>query len=875
MGNFLFLWMPKKLNKKPSIFYCALRMLVYSLIVIALAGIQFTTEVKDTHTIILVDQSASMTLCDEEVKAYINEQLTGKQVTDYVEIIGFGENSAVEQLMTSAAMAYKAQLIVDKSGTNFEEAVKFALNRFDQDKNKRLMLISDFKETSGDLLSSIIKKMPEGIEFKHYLLDDRLGVDVQLSQMKMPENIKIGERFPVTVSVTSSHQTPALLTIYSDEKITLQKNVQLKSGTQRFVFEDQLETTGNHQYVARIESSKDSVVENNQWHQLIEVEGPAKILLIDPNGEGELYSNHLSNQGIQVSYRQDNLQGTTLETLAFYDGVLIVNASIESLDTEFIKNLELYVKELGGGLLTIGGDVSYAVGGYENTLLEKMLPINMALKVEGERYDLAMMAVVDKSGSMSGSDSGPSKMKMAKEAVVRVAETLSDRDQLGLIAFDGSFHEILSLTEVTSLDEVIKKVAGVKADGGTSILPALKKGLENLGQTTLKGKHLLLVSDGQGEQGGYEQLIQQYPDVTISTIAIGDDADAHTMKKIAELGNGRFYLVTDYRKIPEIFTKETRLAMDAFIKEGIFVPEKNSLHPIVANVAQLPLVYGYVGTTLKGQSELILSIEEEPLLATWQYGLGRTMAWTSDVSDWTRLYYEQAQGIQLLTDLPASIFSTHEFETLQLDVQVSNNSLEINGLNKENKALEVSVLSVNGQEKQIEVAEYGDGYFEGKARLSDEGFVFLRVLDTVNKQLVHQQAIAVNYSKEYDLSSGRIIESDYRGLIDSELLSDKGLIFTEIEEPAKALQSYDDILLMLAMILFVLDVACRKLRFDPIAGIMEKKQELNKDGKGKIISNTVIKPSEIEDEEQRPVIEEKEEKVIDTGRLLSKMRKRE
>ncbi len=870
LGNLFFLWVPRKVGKEKRHFYTGLRMLVFSLLVIGLAGISFIAETIESHTILLIDQSDSMTVQSKEITEFINESLGEKTENDYVEIISFGEGYGIEQLMTNDQFIYKPQSVIDKRGTNLEEALVFAINRLDQDKNKRIVLVSDFEETSGDLLSRLLETSIETIEFKHYQPIEKDVPDTQIVSVEMPKNIRKGERFPVAVSVYAQQQTSAVLSIYNDDQIVVQKTIDLKPGVQRFVFEDQLVSTGGHQYVAQIEAANDAVEQNNRWHNIIEVEGPPVLLMVDPKNEGDTYKQLLTQQGFQITHYNQTDADYTLEALAAYDAVILVNTSIEEVTLNFLASLELYVKELGGGLLVVGGSESYAVGGYEETVLEQLLPVNMALKVDGERYDLAMMVVVDKSGSMSGGDHGPSKMQMAKEAVIRVAKTLSVKDQLGLIAFDNQPYEVFPLSAVTEIEDMAKKVAGVKADGGTSILPALEGGLKMLDESALKGKHLLLVSDGQGERRGYDALIQNYPNVSISTITIGEDADSSTMKRIAEYGNGRFYQVLDYRRIPEIFTKETRLAMDEFIKEGNFVPEKNSHHPMLSQVLQVPLLYGYVGTTIKPQAELLLSVEEEPLLATWQYGLGKTMAWTSDVNSWVQAYYGQSQGIQLLTDMPSEVLSSQDYKSLQLDTSMINNQLQLSGVSKEDKALEFSVMTASGDVSIIDTDQYSDGYFEGDLVIPEEGFLFLRVLDKGTNQLVQQVPIAVNYSKEYDLTNERSILKGYADALASQKITLSSEVFTEIQERTSAEKSYGDWAVVLALILFVVDIGFRKLRFDPIQRIMSKKQSIKKMSE----KEAQVVPTAMNKEEVSAVKPPASE-IIDTGRLLSKKRKRD
>lgn len=854
-------------------------MLVYSLVVLSLAGISWLDTTEATHTIFLVDQSDSVAARRDKVSAYINEQLAEKEADDYVEIIVFGDNVAVEHMMTNGDISYDHHVVINHGGTSLEKAYEFAINRFDQEKNKRLVLISDFKETSGNLLPLLEDAKEEAIEFKHYLIEVAEKSDVQIVNVQAPTEVDQGESFPITVNVYSNMDSTANIVLMEEGNIVLQQEVQLKKGMQRYVFEDTLLSPGGHRYVASVDVLGDAYRQNNKWHHVVEVSGAMSVLMLDPNDEGGVYASLLMGQGIDVTRVTEDNAKIPLEKMALYDGVVLINASIETLDRKFLEDLKLYVKELGGGLLVVGGDESYAVGGYEDTILEEILPVDMALKIDGESYDLAMMVVVDKSGSMSMSGNGPSKMQMAKEAVIRVAETLSGKDQLGLVAFDGQAYEVLPLTEVTSMDLITEKVASVKADGGTSILPALDQGLESLSKTALKGKHLLLVSDGQGEQNGFDFVIAQYPDVTISTIAIGGDADFRTMERIAKLGKGRFYQVADYRKIPEIFTKETRLAMDAYIKEGTFLAEKNSRHPIVANVLQMPLLYGYIGTTPKAQAEMILSVEDEPLLSTWQYGLGRTMAWTSDVNSWARLYYGQPQGVQLLTDLVSNIATLNEFSGMQLDVLSSNDTVRLSGLLEDMEDVSFEVINAEGEGSKVLVDHYSDGYFEGEKQFDAEGFFFLRAVDQANQEVLYQSPIAVNYSKEYDTLHKQNILEAYMDKTGSLALDDHQAIFTEIPHKAESQKNYDDALLLCAIILFVLDVACRKLRFDPIQRIMNRKQMMNQNQKEEAHREQSVLNTNVEAvmtrEASSETKAESNDELLDTSRLLSKVRKRD
>ena len=75
-----------------------------------------------------------------------------------------------------------------------------------------------------------------------------------------------------------------------------------------------------------------------------------------------------------------------------------------------------YVQDLGGGLIMIGGDQAFGLGGYYKTTVEEILPVRSDFEKEKEKPSLAMILVIDKSGSMGGQ-----KIEMAKDAAKSAA----------------------------------------------------------------------------------------------------------------------------------------------------------------------------------------------------------------------------------------------------------------------------------------------------------------------------------------------------------------------------------------------------------------------------------------------------------------------
>jgi hypothetical protein len=133
--------------------------------------------------------------------------------------------------------------------------------------------------------------------------------------------------------------------------------------------------------------------------------------------------------------------------------------------------------------------------------------------------------------------------------------------------------------------------------------------------------------------------------VTVTTVGMGDGADADFLRAIADAGGGRYHHVPDPNSLPRIFTRETEMiSRQAAVEEWFPVNQTapaDFLKGIAINTA--PLLHGYVATEMKAEpaQQILASDKNEPILARMRVGMGQTLAWTSDVknlwaADWLR-----------------------------------------------------------------------------------------------------------------------------------------------------------------------------------------------------------------------------------------------
>ena len=127
------------------------------------------------------------------------------------------------------------------------------------------------------------------------------------------------------------------------------------------------------------------------------------------------------------------------------------------------------------------------------------------------------------------------------------------------------------------------------------------------------------------------------------------------MPKLARLAQGRYYFTEKIRELPRIITQEAALAKRAALVEGQIQPQFVTSSPILRGIApnQIPSLSGHIATTPKDTAEVVLASDENaPLLAQWHYGLGRSVAWTSDLGTrWTTSWLNWDQNTRFWDQL--------------------------------------------------------------------------------------------------------------------------------------------------------------------------------------------------------------------------------
>ncbi|BCZ48494.1 VWA domain-containing protein [Clostridium gelidum] len=804
------------------------RIIILILIVTGISDITLNLKGENVSTVFLLDVSDSMSGFKNEGIKFIDNALKEIPKNNKAGVVVFGDNASIDKFMDASKEYKQIKSAPVVNSTNIEEAINSSLGLFDKGAAKRIVLISDGEENQGDVLKNIPVINKENIDLKVYKVENAVGDEAYVEDVKVPDNISIGEEFSVITKIQSNVQTKAKLTLFSGRDKKGQQEVQLQKGTNTFVFKDVQTTGGFKSYRVLIEPENDSNKSNNEYSCFTNVISKPNILVLEGTaGSSAGVVETLKSANSEFSVISALGAPTTLNEMLEYKTIVLADVHVDDLNKGFMDNIESYVKDYGGGVVTFGGENSYALGGYKDTALEKILPVNMDKKGKNEVPQISISLVIDKSGSMSGGEGSVSKLTLAKEAAMNSLDNLRATDEINVIAFDDKYQKVVERQKVQDKEAIKGMIAGIGGGGGTSIYPALEEAYKAQSESSAKIKHIILLTDGQDSFGisNYTELIgnMNTGGITLSTVSVGEDADNALLGKLAEMGKGRTYHSDKYTDIPRIFAKEVLLSSGTYIINEEFTPKIVSNHEILNGVLvdnSLPTLLGYVGTSTKDKAiEILSSNHDEPILACNQYGLGKTVSWTSDINgQWSRNFLTWNKGAQLIKNaiywtIPdlsdegkISITQSGDEAVVEFYSDSVKNGSKIKGVYSSEK----------GESGELELTQEEPGKFVGRVKLSDLGFYTFNIREENNDEVLNNYngAFSFQYSDEYKFNKNKdkidTLVSEVKG---SFINKPKEVFIGDLKSSYKPINLTVPVLII-AILLFLFDITYRRLNLD-------------------------------------------------------------
>ncbi len=802
----------------------AIRLTVVTLLGVSLAGPLWVRPVDEVSVFFVVDRSASIpTDARAAQDAYLAEALsdTGPQVRSGVLV--FGADARVDVALRAGRTTAGISTVVDDSATDLASALRATGALLPTEGSRRVVVLTDAVPTTGDARLAATELAEAGVAVDVVVVSTGRGEDTLVEGVDLPASVREGDDVTATIRVRSNVAGRADLAVTTAAGEVVRLPVDLEVGSNTFDVTIPGGDVGVLTVEARIDRPGDTRPENDAAQGLTRVLGPATVAIVEGRaGEGQQLAAALLAGGI----RSDLLAQVPDEAaLLSYDAVILVNVPAPA--EPVIEALASYVEDLGRGLLVIGGDRSYGMGGYGDTGLEDLLPVRSNPDDLVRRQPVAEVLVIDTSGSMgachcgtgSGIEGGVNKTDISRAGAYQAIQALDDQDFVGVVTVSTGTDWVLPLGLKPTEDDARKALGGMSAEGNTEIVNGLRAALDELSGVNDALRHIVLFTDGwDPNDNGLLPIAREIADagITLSVLGTGEGPGT-TLQRMASVGGGRYYPGTDLQSIPDIFVEETLTVARNLIDEGVFQPVLAAPSQITASLDASPPLLGYVLTNPKGTASTPLLIgQNDPLLATWQRGLGRATAWTSDASPrWSAAWvewdgYVAFWGAVVRDLLPAGVDSPPEIRMgegqMSIRFEVEDAPLDA--------AAVARVRRPNGEVSVVPLQRTGTSTFVGSTATPAPGAYWVSVsVESAGAVLASGSGGAVSaYEEEFafrspDPTLAADLAASTRGRVDPPA--------TAVFDPAPSIGGAETplwpALTAVALALFLIDVALRRL----------------------------------------------------------------
>jgi len=759
---------------------------------------------------------------DGEMVKFIEESLQSKKDEQLAGIYSFSSTLQTEAILSKTLKEVpKFTNIEATDQTNIEQSLQLASGIVNSKKATRLVLLTDGNETKGNALEFASKFKGSNISVDVVPFHQPVSTDVSLKSFVTPQVAYVGEQQQLVTEVHATAANKGELLLYENDKLVHREAVELAQGSNVFTYKHTATAEGLVKYEAVVQVEQDAIFENNKLTSITMVQSEPHLLIVNGYDSASPIAAALGKQSISFNVVDAQSLPNELSSYLQYNAIIFDNVPGHLVGEAKMNVIEQAVKNFGVGFTMVGGENSFGLGGYFKTPIETLLPVEMEIKGKEQLPSLGLVIVLDRSGSMYGS-----KLELAKEAAARSVEMLRDEDTLGFIAFDDRPWEIIETGPLNNKEEAVDTILSVTPGGGTEIYGSLARAYENLADLKLQRKHIILLTDGQSQSGNYEDLIAEGKEngVTLSTVAIGQDADANLLEALSEMGSGRFYDVVDEQTIPSILSRETAMISRTYIEDNPFYPtiyNASGWNTLFAN--GVPQMNAYIGTTAKqGASVIAESEKEDPVLAQWQYGLGKTFAFTSDstgkwTGDWARWQDWGTFWQTLISQMLPS------YNDVAYDVRLeSDGSFVITDPTNEAAFLDVVAVNEAGEELETQLEAISASQIRAVVQ-AEPGLIFFRIAD--EDQAIFQAGISVPYSAEYELRpvNDKLVE-ELTKQTGGSVLKEPKEVFREFTKKGADRQNIATWLILAGMLLFFIDITIRRFGWSFFAKSKKKEQ---------------------------------------------------
>ncbi len=805
-----------------------LRLLLLVLLFLGLGGLSIVFRGKGVTVLVLRDLSQSVPTAEaDRIVARLSQQRSSDE-SNRIGLISFGRNAGEEQPPARVLRPAGATKI-DREGTDLAEAFRLADSVFTDSLatgGRRVILISDGNSTEGNALlearnlaksGAVIDVIP--IEYFH---EQESMIDV----MRVPSEVHPEEPYVVEAVIDSDLPDEAMVQLYENDELIEERTVALSAGKNRIEFPRIQTDRGRYTYRMQLfpGSGRDTLPGNNVGYGFTQVRGEPRILFVtgDAEGQAPLLAAFASSRLLCDVIAPESIPLDPQDFLA-YSAIVLADVNAYQLGPDAMERIHGVVKNLGVGLLMIGSPDSFGAGGYRGTPIERALPVEMDVRQRKTIPNGALAIILHTCEFPAGN-------MWAKQIATAAVDALTPQDLVGVLLYDGfgGHRWGVPIQQVKNRSSIANTIRSLQPADMPSFAPTMALGLAGLQNANAVSKHMVILSDGDPSPPSLTTL-QGFIDagITVSTICIQPHGGSDTgiMKKLALDTGGRYYRADDPRALPQIFFREAIQVRRNLINEVPFTPKVGVITDAIRGVEAdgFPQLHGYVMTSPKALAEVALvSHEDDPILAQWRYGLGRTAAFTSDATarwgqEWIRWPGYETFWAQLLRSI--SRIGGGDFLEVAHSVEGDQGTLTLDAIDGDGHFIDG--LDLSGQildpslgDQAVRFQQVGPGRYQGTFSAGNSGSYLLAVSYEGPEGLsgTTTSGFDIAYPREY-----RYLRSDYDAL-------------TAITEATggKIIQPGDDLfrrdlpirrdkqpvweeLLRIALLLFFVDVFLRRV----------------------------------------------------------------
>lgn len=820
-----------------------LRSLLIAVLAVLLARPVITAWSEGVVVLAVVDRSASVP--DAERLAALDGLRTAFEDIDprsAAGVIDVAAQARIARLPTARPEVPQRRRDLADEATNLQAGVELAMAIAPPGRAVRIVLLSDGCETAGDLRAAAVTAAGSGIPIDVQPIRYRHDREVAVRRLVAPTRASSGQTIALRAVLRSTHATSGQLVLKSDGRVLTTLPMTLKRGTNVASVSLSAGLGGVQRFEAEFvaaDASADRLAQNNFAEAVTLVSGPGRIVLVDGGRRGRGRLSSPAGAALMTALRRSQVAVQRVPASDFplelaemvqAQAIVLVNTDNSLFTYAQQQLMKRYVEETGGGLIMVGGPNAFGAGGWIGSPVADVMPVEMDPPQKKVMPKGALVVVIDRSGSMHGL-----KLQLARKAASEAVRLLSRRDLAGVIAFDDGYQWISPLAELSDKQAVRDRIRKLGSGGGTDIYPALEAAHKALEKVAVGVKHIILLTDGQTAGQDPLPLARSFAAgrVSVTTVAVGADSAEGLLQQIAKVTGGRHYPVVDPSYLPQIFVKEAQVIRRSLISEEPFTPHlaDTTSEVIRGLTGGLPPLAGRVRTAPRpGLIQTVLATEDgEPVLATGQFELGRSLAFTSSAGPrWAEAwlawggfdrFWEQA--VRWVAKSPVSTDCEIYADVDGREVSVNVVATDPNGRPVDFANLRGQIIAPDAQAtlSPLALKQVGPGEYSGRFTGGRPGTYLLslryRPLGADRDQTV-QAAVTVPFAPEYEaladnaalltevaaISGGRVLEGDPAA---ARLFDSTGLA------QARAARPLTNELLIAFCALLLLDVAVRRI----------------------------------------------------------------